>query len=197
MCRGSRRRGLRRAAIRRGWSSPAPPSAGGRAREGRKRGGGGGVGPPPWPDRAPAKTSTGPGGAVTAWRCCGFRPSRRSIGTKHSNGPAARRQGERGQLRPARPEVEVCVCGEEPRERARPQSHHPAVGKVGKVEVHLIAGGFAGDRHQAGGERLIEAEGQSPQVDEKRGDLADGGVARERQRVEASAAASRTAPGFV
>src|SRR3990170_6126268 len=101
-----------------------------------------------FPDPGPASTRTGPGVMLTAWRWCGLRSSSDDI-----------------ELRPVRFDVERPGRRQQPAQRLCREGHDTAVGKVRELEMHRIAGGFAGYGHEPGRKRLVEAQRDRPDID--------------------------------
>ena len=69
--------------------------------------------------------------------------------------------------------------------------HDTAVGKVGEIELGLIAGFLARDRHQPRGEGFVQALSKAGEIKQDGLKLIYRGIPRQWDRVEASAADRR------
>ena len=73
-------------------------------------------------------------------------------------------------------DLQFLVPGEQAAEGASGDFQHLAVGKILKIEAGRLASLFAGDRHQAGSQRLVEPERQGGQIQQDSLELFDRGV---------------------
>ena len=72
----------------------------------------------------------------------------------------------------------VCYSG-------RLQGHHPAVGKESKIEARFIASLFPWDRHETGGQWLVEPQRQGAYIQQQGNELFRCCVSRQGNGVQA------------